>query len=173
MPLHSQASTLGLPPSRLEQSFLTLCTSPPCSPVDLLPSIQPWRDHPKCYHKPGRVQENLREARTTPKSLLPNRKGLRTIHTRLNLAHNEFGGLGADIWSNNRPSPPTKASQGTIKRKNPEVQCYCISSKHLIGLNSSAGQNKSCPQEGKRTIAEDWNKGKNSSATIAGHTRHI
>ena len=37
---------------------------------------------------------------------------------------------------------------------------------------NNTGKNP-CPQQAKRAIADDWTKGKHSSATIVRHTQHI
>ena len=46
-------------------------------------------------------------------------------------------GIEVAIWSDCRPDPPTRASQGTTQGKHPAIPNYCICRKHLVSLNLS------------------------------------
>ena len=95
--------------------------------------------------------------------------------------YNPSSGMEADIWSDYR-SQQTKAMKGTKEGEHPTVKCDCSPRKwaedrHLVWLNSKSKApysigTKSCPQQAKRVIANDWTKGQHGSVTIVGCMQH-
>ena len=108
----------------------------------MLPNTLSARAHTRQCHRPGSVQAVRMVASTTPKGLLPWRG--KDSHPQQS-ACGPGSGLETGIWSDRRPRPPMKDSQGTTQGRCRAVWCYCISGKRLVRLKSSPRHPKTGP----------------------------
>lgn len=159
--------------SKPKQTWLMLHIPPPPA-LQICPlHYALTRPYPKWYHKPGIMQEA--PART------PTMGTGEDSHTHQSDC-SPNSGLGADIWSDSRPCPPMKATQGTTQGKCLAVWRYHLSGECLVWLSSSLRQLQNGPQttEGpnpthnsQRAITIDWTDAKAAQPQQKGiHSTH-
>ena len=84
---------------------------------------------------------------------------------------------GPDVWSDCRPHPPAKVSQGKFPCSSEPPRLWQTPDLTQLKPNvapdwlTNNPETKPCPQQGKRTTADKWTEGKSISATAGGRTQ--